>query len=103
MRQQPGGVLIAEVEGQVVGTMICAWDGWRGNIYRLAVVPEHRRHGIARKLVEESAQRFRGMGVRRASLFVVSADQQALDFWNSLHDLGLKSDPLPKTRYVWNL
>lgn len=103
MRQQPGGILVAEVEDRVVGTIICAWDGWRGNIYRLAVVPHHRRQGIARQLVQEAGQRFRRMGARRASLLVISADRQARDFWNSLHDLGIESDPLPKTRYVWNL
>lgn len=103
MRQQPGGILVAEVEGRVVGTIICAWDGWRGKIYRLALVPDHRRQGIARQLVQEAGQRFRRIGARRASLFVISADRQARDFWSRLHELGIESDPLPKTRYVWNL
>jgi len=41
-------LLIAEVDGRVVGTLIAAWDGWRGNLYRLAVLPSWRRRGIAR-------------------------------------------------------
>ncbi len=39
-------------DGAIVATLIAAWDGWRGNMYRLAVAPELRREGIARTLVE---------------------------------------------------
>src|SRR5262245_26866803 len=38
-------VLVAEVEGQVVGSIIGTFDGWRGNLYRLAVHPDRRRQG----------------------------------------------------------
>jgi hypothetical protein len=34
-------VLVAEVEGQIVGSIIGTFDGWRGNIYRLAVHPNY--------------------------------------------------------------
>ncbi len=39
----PGALLVAELDGRVVGALVAAWDGWRGNVYRLAVLPEHRR------------------------------------------------------------
>ena len=32
-------LLVAEAEGRVAGTIIAGWDGWRGNLYRLAVLP----------------------------------------------------------------
>src|SRR5207249_4742095 len=38
-----GALLVAEVDGALVGTLIAGWDGWRGNMYRLAVLPSHRR------------------------------------------------------------
>jgi ribosomal protein S18 acetylase RimI-like enzyme len=40
-----------------VGTLVAAWDGWRGNMYRLAVLPEHRRAGIGRELVDAGYER----------------------------------------------
>lgn len=47
-------VILASVDSVVAGSIICAFDGWRGNIYRLAVHPEHQRKGIARSLVSEA-------------------------------------------------
>ena len=31
-------LLLAELGGRIVGTLVAAWDGWRGNLYRLAVL-----------------------------------------------------------------
>jgi ribosomal protein S18 acetylase RimI-like enzyme len=46
----PAALLVAERDGEIVGTLIAAWDGWRGNMYRLAVREDCRRQGIALKL-----------------------------------------------------
>jgi beta-N-acetylhexosaminidase len=37
LEASPDGLLVAELDGELVGTLIAAWDGWRGNLYRLAV------------------------------------------------------------------
>src|SRR5260370_34573170 len=48
----PGGILlVATTDDRIIGSVTGGWDGWRGNIYRLAVTPEYRRRGIARRLV----------------------------------------------------
>src|SRR5438270_11722671 len=47
----PAHGLVAEVGGRVVGSVVGTFDGWRGNVYRLAVHPDFRRQGIARALV----------------------------------------------------
>jgi ribosomal protein S18 acetylase RimI-like enzyme len=37
----PEALLVAESdEREIVGSLIAAWDGWRGSFYRLAVHPE---------------------------------------------------------------
>src|ERR1700722_3634652 len=51
-------VLVAtDARGRIVGSVIGGWDGWRGNIYRLAVAPEVRRQKIAAALVHEVSDR----------------------------------------------
>lgn len=101
--EHPGAILLAEVDGDLAGTIIAASDGWRGNLYRLAVRPEMRRRGIARALVAEALRRFSDLGIQRVSAFVIASDDPALAFWNSLADLGVRPDPAPKARFVVNL
>src|SRR5215510_13495346 len=62
--------LVAEVDGRIVGTIIGTFDGWRGNIYRLAVHPAHRRRGVARRLLAGVEAAFARWGVRRVSALV---------------------------------
>ena len=65
-----GALLVAEDNQGLIGALIAAWDGWRGNMYRLAIVPERRRDGIARRLVESGEQRLRSLGARRVTALV---------------------------------
>src|SRR5207302_4220696 len=58
-------LLLAEVAGELVGSLIAAWNGWRGSLYRLAVDPAQRRRGIASALVRDGAARLRARGARR--------------------------------------
>src|SRR3954447_2166406 len=46
----------------LVGSLMGGWDGWRGNMYRLAVDPAVRRQGIAARLVAEVEARLRALG-----------------------------------------
>src|SRR3979490_2842902 len=64
---QDDGLLVAVEDGTVVGSVVGGWGGWRGNISRLAVAPEARRHGLARRLVDEAVRVLRARGARRFS------------------------------------
>ena len=95
-------LLVAETDGRLVGTVIGGWDGWRGNIYRLAVLPAYRRRGIARALVGEAERRLHRMGARRISALVESDHPWATDFWDSLGASGYRHDERMR-RYVKTL
>jgi ribosomal protein S18 acetylase RimI-like enzyme len=77
-------LLVAEVEGQVVGSIIGTFDGWRGNIYRLAVHPTYRRRGIARALVGEVEKRLIRQGARRVTALVEKDHPWATSFWQAV-------------------
>ena len=100
---EPAAVLlVAEAEGRLVGTVIGGWDGWRGNIYRLAVAPGYRRRGLARLLVAEADRSLHRMGARRITALVEGDHPWATDFWDSLATSGYRYDEGMR-RYVKTL
>lgn len=79
----PEALIVADAEAEIVGTLIAVWDGWRGNVYRLAVLPEHRRRGIAHALVAEGDRRLREHKCRRVTCLVMREHEWAVGFWES--------------------
>jgi len=79
----PAALLVAERDGEVVGALIAAWDGWRGNMYRLAVRDSHRREGIGLALTRAGEDYLRSCGVRRVTALVAFDDEDAGGFWES--------------------
>jgi ribosomal protein S18 acetylase RimI-like enzyme len=76
-------LLVAETGGQVIGTVIAAWNGWRGSLYRLAVDPDHRRAGVATRLVHDAERRLRQRGAIRIDAIVSDDDGAARRFWTA--------------------
>ena len=97
--RDPGALLVAEMNDKVVGVLIAGWDGWRGNVYRLAVVPSHRREGIARELVDAGHERLRAQGARRVTALVGGEEGAAHRLWRAL---GYQRDEFVH-RFVRNL
>lgn len=84
LRHDPQSLLVADADGEVVGSLIAAWDGWRGSFHRLAVRPEHRRRGLASELVRIGEQHLRGRGAVRLAAIVPRDEIAARELWEAL-------------------
>ena len=72
MSRDPDLFLVAEERGMIVGTVMGAWDGRRGWIYHLGVLPAYRRKGIAGRLIDELEVRMKRKGVLKVNGLVYS-------------------------------
>jgi ribosomal protein S18 acetylase RimI-like enzyme len=92
-------LLIGEIDGKIVGSIIGTFDGWRGNIYRLAVHPDYRRRDYATLLVQEAGKWFGQMDVKRVTALVEKDHPWAMAFWKAA---GYEIDPR-MVRFALNL
>lgn len=83
LTETPGSLLVADADGALVGALIAASDGWRGNMYRLVVLREYRRRGVGLALVRAGEEHLRQRGTHRITALVGYEDEIASAFWES--------------------
>ncbi|KAA9374392.1 GNAT family N-acetyltransferase [Microbispora cellulosiformans] len=83
VERDPEALIIAEIDGRVVGTLIAGWDGWRASLYRLAVDPAERRKGIGSQLIRAAEERFRKYGAFRVDAMVLNDNALAHHAWSA--------------------
>ena len=67
--------------GEIVGSLIAGFDGWRCHLYRYAVHPDRRRQGIGPRLLDAAERRLRELGGRRADAMVLEDNVEAHGAW----------------------
>jgi ribosomal protein S18 acetylase RimI-like enzyme len=82
LQRDPDLFLVAEHDGRIIGTVMAGFDGRRGMIYHLAVVPEYRQLGLGTALMDEVERRLKEKGCIRSYLMVTRDNPSALDFYS---------------------
>ena len=74
-------VFVAEHGGNIVGAVMAGYDGVRGWIYALAVIPASRHQGIGRELLSVAESALRERGCPKVNLQIRSSAAEAEEFY----------------------
>ncbi len=90
----PDLFLVAELEGDIIGSVIGGFDGRRGLIYHLAVAARFRGMGIGSRLMNEVESRLRAKGCLKCYLLVTLDNSEVGHYyqghgWQHMHDILL--------------
>ena len=79
-----GLFFVAEAEGTVVGSVMAGYDGHRGWIYSLAVLPEYRRRGVGSRLVRHAEEHLKLLGCSKINLQIMQGNEAVEAFYRKL-------------------
>jgi N-acetylglutamate synthase len=81
LARNPGLSRVATDGSAVVGVALCGHDGRRGHIYHLAVDPAYQGRGLGKRLLNESLEDLRRIGVKRVIIMVADDNPRGREFW----------------------
>jgi ribosomal protein S18 acetylase RimI-like enzyme len=84
LKVHPELFLVAERNGEIVGTVMAGYEGHRGWINYLGVAPGRQRAGIGRQLMAGAEARLRAAGCPKINLQVWPDNQATVAFYERL-------------------
>ena len=87
---QPELFLVGEAEGSVVASLMAGYEGHRGWLNYLAVLPAHQGRGYGRVLVRHVEQQLLALGCPKVNLQIRETNAKVMGFYESL---GYARDP----------
>lgn len=84
LKRNPTTSVVAEVDGKIVGGILCGHDGRRGCFYHVCVRPEYRRQGIGKQMVIFAMEALKMEGINKVSLIAFTKNDIGNAFWNTI-------------------
>ena len=84
LAMRDGLFFVAAVGEKVVGTIMAGYDGHRGWIYSVAVLPEYRRRGVGTRLTRHAEERLKSLGCPKINLQILQENKAVEAFYRKL-------------------
>jgi len=86
---QPELFFIGTVDEKIVATVMAGFDGHRGWIYYLGVLPEFRCMGFGERIMRKVEEELKKLGCRKINLQVRTSNKDAPEFYKKI---GYRND-----------
>lgn len=84
LAKDPDLLVVAEVNGQIIGTAMGGYDGHRGWIYSVGVKPDCQRHGVGRAPIMRLEELLIERGAPKINLQVRVDNDRVVGFYQRL-------------------
>src|SRR3972149_271307 len=78
----PESIIVAEIDGKIMGCVFIAYDPCQSFIYHLGVGVNHRKEGIGTKLMEKAENILKKRGMLKPKLYVEEGNEEVIEFYN---------------------
>src|SRR4051794_885158 len=73
--------LVGEFDGEVAATVMAGYDGHRGWLYLVGVLPQYQGRGFGRQIVDEAVRRLNALGCIKVNLQVRESNLEVRSFY----------------------
>lgn len=84
LKRNPTTSVVAEIDGKIIGAILCGHDGRRGCLYHVCVDEKYRRQGIGKQMVVFCMKALKEEKINKVSLIAFSRNDVGNAFWREL-------------------
>lgn len=85
LKRNPTTSVVAEENGEIIGSILCGHDGRTGCFYHVCVKKQHRNRGIAKSMTSYALEELKKEHISKVSLVAFSKNTTGNACW---HELG---------------
>lgn len=81
---QPDLFLVGEISGEVIATVMLGYEGRRGWINSLGILPKYQGMGYGSEMVKQGTQILKDLGAPKINLLIRPANTKVREFYEKL-------------------
>lgn len=89
LKVNPEWFLMGEIDDRIIATCMAGYEGHRGWINYLAVLPEYQRKGFATRMMQEAERILKDVGCPKINLQIRSSNTGVIEFYKAI---GFRED-----------
>jgi len=82
IKRNPDTSIVAEKDGEIIGTILCGHDGRNACFYHVCVKAEHRRKGIGKAMAVTAMRKLQEEKINKVSLVAYKKNEVGNQFWH---------------------
>lgn len=82
--RNPNTSVVAEINGEIVGAILCGHDGRRGCFYHVCVKEDYRKQGIGKSMAVYAMKALQEEHINKVCLIAFKNNETGNSFWKSV-------------------